>query len=286
MMKCKKRRYIGAILVIILALLCVVTCYCPHKVTYTKIVKYATCFESGQIDTICERCETVLESNTLEKTPHTFGEYELRIKPNALGPGVEVRVCSVCLKVEKREYFCVHEVDSEEKWTYVKYATPFESGERYKHCKLCEAILTETYIIPMLENNSIYITGTDIRYTFTISSFTQRAVNRYDIVYSENSKIGPNNPFVLGHNYRSLGILYQTEVGEHIYLNINGVIEIYEVVVSEYGLQNSAKNDIIGQTTGTSIWHNYDCKTLHLYTCYGDNRNGRWMVLAKRIFES
>ena len=52
MMKRKKRRCIGTILVIFLILLCAIY-YCPHKVTYTKVVKYATCVESGQIDTIC-----------------------------------------------------------------------------------------------------------------------------------------------------------------------------------------------------------------------------------------
>ena len=272
MMNCKKRRYFGTILVMLLIVIGTI-CYCPHKVTYTKVVKKATCFEFGQIDTICKRCNTVLSSNTLEKKAHTFGSYELKIKPSAIKPGLEVRVCSVCLKEEKREYFCVHEINTEERWTYVKYATPFESGERYKHCYLCEAVLSETYTIPVLENNSIYITDTDIKKSFTISSFTQSAVDRYDIVYTEGSKIGTNNPFVLGHNYGTLGKLYQTKVGEHIYLYINGVIEIYEVVVSEYGLQNSSKSDIIGQTTGTSIWDNYDCKTLHMYTCYGNNRN-------------
>lgn len=283
MMNCKKRRYLGMILVMLLFGLSAI-CYCPHKVTYTKVVKEATCFESGQIDTLCKRCDTVLENNILEKTAHTFGDYELTIKPSASKPGLEVRVCSVCFKEEKREYFCVHEVNPEEKWTYLKYATPFESGERYKHCSLCETALSETYTIPMLEDNSIYIVGTDIKERFVISSFTQGAVDRYDIVYTEDTKIGTNNPFVLGHNYGTLGVLYETKVGEHIYLYINGVIEIYEVIVSEYGLQNALWSDIIGQTTGTSIWDKYDCKTLHMYTCYGENRNGRWIVLAKQVF--
>ena len=283
MMKCKKKRCLWTILVALLIVLCT-GCSCKHQETYTKIVKEATCCELGQIDTICVKCDTVLASNPREKCAHTFGDYELTIKPSSLGPGLEVRVCSSCLKEEKREYFCSHEVNPEEKWTYAKYATPFESGERYKHCYLCEAVLSETYTIPELEGNSIYITGTDIKHTFTISSFTQNAVDRYDIVYTEGSKLGSNNPFVLGHNYGSLGILYQTKVGEHIYLYINGAIEVYEVIASEYALQNSTQNDIIGPITGTSIWHSYECKTLHLYTCYGNGRNGRWIVLAKQIF--
>ena len=219
-MKSKKVRYWGIILVILMIGLCVI-CYCPHKVTYTKVVKDATCFELGQIDTICKRCDTVLAQNMLEKKSHTYGEYELVIKPSVFAPGLEVRVCSVCLKKEKREYFCVHEVNTEERWTYARYATPSESGERYKHCRLCGAVLTETYTIPELEENSIYITGSDIKKSFTISSFTQSAVDTYDIVYTEGTDIGSDNPFVLGHNYGTLGKLYQTKVGEHIYLYIN-----------------------------------------------------------------
>ena len=103
-MKCKKIRYWEVTLVIVLIVLYAIW-YCPHKVTYTDIVKEATCFENGQIDTICKKCNTVLASNTLEKTAHTFGEYELTIKPSASTPGLEIRVCSVCSKEEKREFY-------------------------------------------------------------------------------------------------------------------------------------------------------------------------------------
>ena len=66
-------------------------CYCPHKVTYTEVVKEGTCFELGKIDTICKRCDTVLSSKTLEKTVHTFGEYKITVEPSAFSPGVETR---------------------------------------------------------------------------------------------------------------------------------------------------------------------------------------------------
>ncbi|MBR3614766.1 MAG: hypothetical protein IKL55_06270 [Clostridia bacterium] len=282
-MKRKNERYIGMLLAVLLVAICAIY-YCPHKENYTKVVKVATCFEEGQIDTICKKCKTVLSSDVLEKASHFFGDYEIKIKPSEFKTGLEVRICKKCSKEETREYFCEHKITEDEKWIYEKYATPFEEGRRYKRCNLCDAKISEKYTIPELENNSIYICGTDIKKQFTISSFTQSAVDRYNIVYTENSKLGSNNPFVLGHNYGTLGILYQTKIGEHIYLYINGTIEIYEVIISEYGLQNSAKSDIIGQTTGISIWNTYDCKTLHMYTCYGNNRNGRWIVLAKKIY--
>lgn len=281
-MKCKKKRCLRTILVVLLVLL-IALCYCPHEVIRSQIVEEANCIKNGMIEIVCKRCDKVLKEEILEKTAHEFGEYTLRIKPNEYGPGLEVRSCRICLKEEEREYFCKHEVNVEEDWKYTKYAITFESGERYKHCSFCNAVMLETYDVPVLENNSIYIVGTDIKKSFTISSFTQSAVDSYDIVYTEGSKLGKNNPFVLGHRYGTLGILDQTEVGTHIYLHINGVIEIYEVIVSEYGIQNAAKSDIIGRNSGVSIWDSYDCKTLHMYTCYGENRNGRWMVLAKQI---
>lgn len=240
-MKSKKKRYFRTIFILVLAAVLVAVCYCPHKVTYTKIVKEATCTEKGQMEIICERCDKIIGQKDLAQKLHVFGEYELKVEPTPIEPGLEVRKCFACLKEEERECFLE------------------------------------------LANNSIYITGTDIQKGFTISSFTQWAVDSYDIVYTEGSMLGSNDPFVLGHRYGTLGLLYQTKVGANIYLNLNGVIEVYEVVISEYGLQNSSMSDIIGQTTGTSMWHSYGGKTLHMYTCYGNDRNGRWLVLAKKI---
>lgn len=219
---------------------------CEHANTYTSVIKEANCFEFGKMQIICKKCEYILEERILEKEEH--------------------------------------KVNSEERWTYTKYATIEESGERYKHCCVCNAILPETYTIPFLGENSIYINGTNVNACFTKSSFTQHSVDKYDIVYTEESDIGLNNPFILGHNYGNLGSLYQTQIGEHIYLCINGITEVYEVFVSEYGVSICDSTDIIGKSTGSSILDTYDYKTLHLYTCYGTNRNGRWIVLAKQIF--
>ena len=141
----------------------------------------------------------------------------------------------------------------------------------------------EEHTMTVSRENSIYIPGTGINNSFTISSFTQSAIDDFDIVYTESTEGGSNNPFVLGHNYRTLGNLDRAEVGQNIYIVKNGVIEIYKIVVSEYGLQNTSWTDIVGQSTGTSVWHNYDCKTLHIYTCYGSDVDGRWMVLATLV---
>ena len=282
-MKFMKMRYFITFLVVLLILL-MAFAYCPHKVKNSEVIQEANCIQTGIVEIRCQRCEKLLNEEFIHNTDHKYGAFFVKAEPDEFGPGVEVRVCEICFKEETREYFCEHQVNTEEDWNYEKYALPFESGIRYKHCLLCKTKLYENYEIPALDNNSIYIVGTDIRNSFTISSFTQSAVDSYDIVYTVETKLGQNNPFILGHNYGTLGILNQTEVGTHIYISINGVIEIYEVVVSEFAMQNAAKSDIIGQTTGTTLWDYYEEKTLHMYTCYGENRNGRWLVLAKQIF--
>lgn len=178
-------------------------------------------------------------------------------------------------------FYCAH------KKTYtkvIKEETAYRYGRIIDVCEKCNVKVKEKIGIPYLEENYIYITGTDIKENFVITAFTQSAVDTYNIIYTEKTALGENNPFILGHDYKSLGKLYQTKVGEYIILNINGTIEIYEVMASEYGIQNLARTTIIGQNTGISIWHTYEEKTLHLYTCYGEDENGRWIVLARKIY--
>ena len=219
---------------------------CLHCNTHTFIMKEASCVEIGHLQTICRDCEIILKEEEIPKEEH--------------------------------------QIDVEEPWKYNKLATLSESGKRYKSCTNCGELVYEEYELSLLEGNSIYITGTDINDYVTVSSFSQYSVDNYDIVYAEDLYFDSNNPFIMGHNYGSLRNLPQTEVGEYIYLYIDNVLEIYEVVVSEYGLLISEATDILGQTTGARIRDTYDCKTLHLYTCYGISRKGRWMVLAKQIY--
>ena len=77
-MKCKKKRYLFLVLGIFLVIW-IIFFYCPHNETYTKISKNATCFENGKKDTICKKCNLILESNILEKTNHTFSVYKLEV---------------------------------------------------------------------------------------------------------------------------------------------------------------------------------------------------------------
>lgn len=126
--------------------------------------------------------------------------------------------------------------------------------------------------------NALLIPGASIHANLTVASYTQEAVDNHDVVYSLDN--GENDPFILGHDYRSLRKLHKTEIGQYIYTSIAGKVEAYRVVVSEYARSTGDELDIIGQETGTSIRDSLGDKTLHLYTCHGWRESGRWIVLA------
>ena len=147
--------------------------------------------------------------------------------------------------------------------------------------------------------------------------FTQAAVNANDVLYTDWAYRceDVSNPFVLGHNYGSLGTLYNLKVGEHVYLQLDGIIYDYLVINSEYAVESGGIS-MVGQTTGVSIWDTYSGslssempepmqgegkdrrvnnagRTLHMYTCYygkdkpewesSHGRNGRWIVIADLV---
>ena len=59
-------------------------------------------------------------------------------------------------------------------------------------------------MILFIKLNGLYVSFNCVQILFkwfTISSFSQSSIDRYDIVYSEDSRIGSNNPFVLGHKF-------------------------------------------------------------------------------------
>jgi len=287
---------------------------CDHNLTFEYVIKEESCTEKGKYADICCWCGDTILEKTVELAEHDFGEFIEIVGPSINKNGLESRYCRNCNLKEDREIICEHKktikvetqkvsckqegintyvcdrcgtVISEEyiekkdckygDWKYTRYATPVKEGSRYKKCRVCGNVVTESYTMSMPGKNSIYISGTNIKAKMTITSMTQSSIDNNDIVYTEDK--GKNNPFILGHDYGSLGALHKTKVGEHIYLSINGKIQAYKVVLSESATQTSDKKDIISKS-GTSIFYNYGCKTLHIYTCYGTSKNGRWMVLA------
>lgn len=295
---------------------------CPHASMTAFITKFPTCTESGFEDVICDACGTVTTTYPVSPNGHSVENYNITVKPTPNQNGVQTGTCSVCDEVVESEYICPHDIScavmAEEPtckktgkenvicefcetiietntvnivdcnygdWIEINPATPFESGERYHECIYCEKRVTESYCISMPSENSIYIPGTGICHNFAVSSFTQGAVDSNDIVYAYayDFGMGANDPFVLGHNTGTMKNLDKTRVGQYIYICKDGIIETYEVIVSEFGMMTADEMDIIGQTSRCSMWRNLGNKTLHMYTCVKGVANGRWLVLARLV---
>ena len=101
------------------------------------------------------------------------------------------------------------------------------------------------------------------------------------MVYSEELN-GHTGLWILGHRTKTMKYLQNVSVGDTIYVSINGTVNTYKVIISEYGLQNNSWTDIICQQSGYSIFNDFEAKTLRMYTCYGEE-NGRWVVFASLI---
>ena len=302
-----------ALAIVVIAVLCqpgviVKKAYTNPDLPETAIVK--------DVEILKEAAEEMVVEPT--ECQHTFGEYELFIMPGEGRNGIETRICETCKTAEEREYVCPHAnvymserteascfesgsatyrcvlcktvtttevVEKEDcsygEWYTAKYATHLENGVMQRKCSVCGNVESYSFAMKMAGANAVYIPGTGINHTIHIGGFTQSDVDKYNIVYTTEAQSGAN-PFILGHNTGTMNLIQYTKVGQYIYVSINGTVEIYEVVVSEFGMQNDSWTDIIGQTTGTSLWDSVGEKTLHMYTCHGGT-NGRWLVLAKLV---
>ena len=167
------------------------------------------------------------------------------------------------------------------KWTTKIQATPDANGLKTRQCTRCTDTQNQTVVFKFKSDCAVYIPSANIHAAFTIADFTQKSVDAYDVVYARTDYI--DAPFILGHNYRSLRTLYDTKIGDIIYVNKNGTLIRYKVIVSEYGIQNEARNSITGQKTGVTIWEPYEEEVLRMYTCYGKAVNDRWIVFAVRL---
>lgn len=226
---------------------------CKHDTTTEIISKEPSCTEEGVKETICKRCNKILNSTSLSKIDHIYNDW------TSITDTKMSRTCQNCRNTEEKEI--------------EKNEENFQNDEY-------EAENTEA-----LQNNSIFIPSVDLKEGFAITDFTQASVDNNNIICTYAYEIGydENDPFILGHNTHSLKVLKYVSVNDLIYLNINGTIETYQVVVSELGTTENDGTDIVGLTTGSSIYDNLGTKTIHLYTCNNECVNGRWIVLAKKI---
>ena len=292
---------------------------CPHNNQTSIISIEATCTENGEEHIVCLDCESILSKIPIPATGHKFGEYILTTLPTQTNNGIETATCSHCGETDNREYICPHsethisileeascskvgqqaiicnlcsvhmEVQEIEMlscewgdWIESKYATPFEDGIKIRTCHICEKTETESYSMSMPSDNSIYIPATGICHPITVTKLSQSSVDNYDLVYDVNF-FGSKGPWILGHRYGTLGLLPNVKVGQNIYISVNGNIKTYIVRYSEFAMQNPSWTDIVGQTSGLSVLSSLEKETLHMYTCYGETKNHRWMVLAELV---
>ena len=252
------------------------TAVIPHEHDFAKFTTQPTCTENGYDKYVCT-CGEFYE----EEIPSVGHQFDTSVtKPTCTTDGYTTYTCNVCAYTYQDNVIPAtgHQYSD---WKTTKKATPDVTGTKTRKCNVCDYAQTQTVVFEFKGTNAVYIPSANIHAKFAMASFTQTAVDEYDVVYSWVEYI--NDPFILGHNNGSMKKLYNTQIGDIIYVNLNGELIRYKVIVSEYGIQNANKNNIIGQSTGATIWDEYDVETLRMYTCYGSVENDRWMVLATRI---
>ena len=289
---------------------------CEHTYSANMIVNESTCNYYGTEQEICTYCGYVL---TILKNPlleHEMTDFAITVPAGPNMNGEQESHCVLCGFSVVEEYICPHntshidvlsvadcenvgvqnticdecetilQVDefdalghSYSDWYITSYATPFNSGTQERVCETCEKTETEYYSMTM-SSNSIYIPGTGINHKIVPCAFTQANCDAYDIIYS--SSYWGVGPWIIGHNYRTLGLLSRVKVGQNIYVSVDGNIRTYKVFVSEKGTQNAAHTDITCDYSKYSIFDDFGCETLRMYTCYGGGE-GRWVVFAKRV---
>ena len=288
---------------------------CPHEDYLIETLWSSTCFDAGRERRTCQSCFTVSERD-LPLQPHAQTAAFITKDSSCSQPGVISHVCTECFSIVSTE-----EIPSIShsfgEWMLGAYATPWEAGHQYRICSVCGYQDIQEEAPVELHDNMLYIPTLGVKCDFGVGQFTQAEVNAYDVLYTDWAYRceDANNPFLLGHNYGSLGKLYNLKVGGHVYLQVDNTIYDYVVVNSEYAVEYDGLA-IVGQTTGVSIWDTYsgalnpempeplqnECKdrrvddtgrTLHMYTCYygsdkpewksAHGRNGRWIVVADLI---
>lgn len=248
---------------------------CKHSVALRKLKSVSTCTSVGQEDLICSRCFLPIARILSPKRPHTLIQKTI-VAPSCTAGGRDAVICSSC--DEQVDIVRTQSLGHQWKdWEYPQRATPLSSGKKSRTCARCQQVQTRQYTITM-KSNGVYIASAGLNAEITPGPFTQYAVDTCDIVYCPSVR-KLNNPFILGHDYNSLGVLPKTHVGDIVYVSLNGEITQWQVVVSSKAYQTPDWRDIRTKD-GISVYDSVGSSTLHMYTCYG---NDRWIVLAKKI---
>ena len=287
---------------------------CSHGTCTVEVMIEPSCFESGREQKTCDLCFAKME-RSIPPLPHGNTASFITKDASCSEPGIISSICTVCFDVV--EIIEIPPLDhTYGDWFTGEYATPLKDGYNYRICHKCGHKDTENITV-VLRDKNLYIPSMGLLCEFGVGAFTQADADAYDVLYTEQAyrHSDPSNPFIIGHNYGSLGKIYNLKIGEHIYIQLDGIIYDYKIVNSEYAVEYNGLAQI-GQTTGVSIWDTYssashdeeDCRvsaestnrrnqsdgmTLHMYTCYygadkpewqsSHGRSGRWIVIADLV---
>lgn len=289
---------------------------CPHAENELRLMLEPECDEVGINEATCKLCSLV-QYLPIDKIPHAETKSVIIQEPTCSEEGIEHLICVRCEAVAEELPIALLECNWGD-WVLDEYATPFESGIRHHECQDCGRSVSEEYSITM-EKNYLYIPSANIFCKFAITSFTQGAVDTNDVIYTKRAYgvVDDTNPFVLGHWFGSLTTMWHTPVGAYVYINIDGRIDTYQVINSEYAVEMYECYHI-GQETGVNVFDAYgsamnsqcavygrnhqgkdldpeknDGRTLHMYTCHNKKDRpgwdpkhggrGRWIILANLI---
>lgn len=173
-------------------------------------------------------------------------------------------------------------------WFTLLPATQQKQGTKAQICTFCYKINTKHIdkICP-ISYNCLVIPSLGINETLFIGNFNQNNIDNNSIVcngdYVAYKTDGTQTScsIIAGHNYWTMGCLYNIKIDDYIYLYTCGNETIYKVVLSDEAIPTSAGDDLISvHTKETLNLYRSDKKLLKLYTCYNNNR---WMVIAEKI---
>lgn len=172
----------------------------------SKVIKDATCEESGEIKYTCDVCGFSY-TETIEKLPHTIVDIPA-VAPTCTKAGSTAgKKCSVCgtVTVEPQEVKALGHSYGE--WTTLKDATCTQNGTKQRTCSTCKK--TEEAVIPALGHN--YADGVctncndDIR--LTDSSFGILVFGEDENTLPEGAKL-----FVTQGTAEADGVVYSIEI--------------------------------------------------------------------------
>ena len=106
-----------------------------HKWDSGKVIKAATCKETGSREFSCAVCKATKTESIAKTNTHSFGSYTVTKQPTCTAAGTQTRACSVCGKAETQSVPATgHSMGA---WTQTKAPTCTEKGEETRSCSKC-----------------------------------------------------------------------------------------------------------------------------------------------------